>query len=165
MLIAKAFGAEYVLMTDVVDARLKQAKDLGADAVVKVSADDNQSAQDIVKAAGGLLFDAAIECCGFESATRTGIHVCKPGGTVCVVGMRQADMKLPIMEAGIKEVDIRGIFRYKNTYPTCISLLASKKLNVKGLITHRYGMDEILTAFETAKTGRDGAIKVMFNLS
>lgn len=68
------------------------------------------------------------------------------------------------MDATVREVDIRGIFRYANCYPVALDLIASKAVNVKPLITHRFSMDETLKAFETAHTGAGGAIKVLINL-
>lgn len=64
-----------------------------------------------------------------------------------------------------REVDVIGIFRYKNTWPLCIEFLRSGKIDVKPLITHRFGFSqkEVEEAFETSARGGT-AIKVMFNL-
>lgn len=64
-----------------------------------------------------------------------------------------------------REVDVIGIFRYKNTWPLCLEFLRSGKIDVKPLITHRFGFSqkEVEEAFETSARGGD-AIKVMFNL-
>lgn len=66
---------------------------------------------------------------------------------------------------GCREVDVIGVFRYKNTWPLCIEFLRSGKIDVKPLITHRFGFSqkEVEEAFETSARGGD-AIKVMFNL-
>lgn len=64
-----------------------------------------------------------------------------------------------------RETDVIGIFRYRNTYPLCIDFLRTGKIDVKPLITHRFGFsqEEIEQAFETSARGGN-AIKVMFNL-
>lgn len=67
--------------------------------------------------------------------------------------------------ANFREVDVIGIFRYKNTWPLCIEFITSGKIDVKPLITHRFGFSqkEVEEAFETSARGGT-AIKVMFNL-
>ena len=64
-----------------------------------------------------------------------------------------------------REVDVIGIFRYKNTWPLCLEFLRSGKIDVKPLITHRFGFSqkEVEEAFETSARGST-AIKFMFNL-
>lgn len=42
-------------------------------------------------------------------------------------------------------------------------MIATGKVNVKPLITHRYKLEESVQAFETARTGAGGAIKVMIS--
>lgn len=72
---------------------------------------------------------------------------------------------LVMMNVNCREVDVRGVFRYRNTYPLCINLLKSGKIDVRPLITHRFGFsqEEVEKAFATS-AGGGNAIKVMFNL-
>ena len=75
-----------------------------------------------------------------------------------------ADNKF-LMYVGCREVDVIGIFRYKDTWPLCLEFLRTGKIDVKPLITHRFGFsqEELVEAFEVGARGGD-AIKVMFNL-
>jgi L-iditol 2-dehydrogenase len=81
--------------------------------------------------------EVTIDCTGFESSLQTALQATAAGGRVCVVGMAQDIASLPLIAAAAKEVDIVGIFRYANTYPTCIQLMSSGAVDVKPLITHR----------------------------
>ena len=85
------------------------------------------------------------------------------GGRVVLVGMGSSSaMRLPLSAAAIKEIDVIGSFRYANTYPLCISLMSSKRVDVLPLVTHRFGWSasQLLAGFEAAASGN--AIKVMF---
>jgi D-xylulose reductase len=46
-------------------------------------------------------------------------------------------------------------------YPTAVKLLAEKKVDVKSLITHRFRLEEIEKAFETADTASEKPVKVV----
>ena len=52
-----------------------------------------------------------------------------------------------------------------SSYPTALSMVASGAVNVKPLVTHRFQLEQCLEAFETARTGAGGAIKVMIACS
>lgn len=59
---------------------------------------------------------------------------------------------LPMSASHLKEVDIIGIFRYANTYPTGIKIISSGVLpNLDNMVTHRFhGLASAKEAFETA---------------
>lgn len=86
------------------------------------------------------------------------IQATKSGGCLLLVGMGPPNVTVPLIDAAVREVDIKGVFRYCNTYdlvitelelndhasfscihrwPTAISMLASGQINVKPLVTHR----------------------------
>ena len=192
LLVAKAYGAAIALITDVSTTRLEKANQIGADhtlCVDKLSVD--QCVDRCVELLGGPA-DIVFDCAGFSSTTNTAIRVAMNGGIVVAVGLGETEQTIRATEISMREVDIRGIFRYAHTYPVCLQLLDSGKVNVDPLITHvldvtggtgggsgigsgkvdgagkggEWHMDEsvVMDGFEIARTGRDGAIKVMFTL-
>ncbi|XP_057853999.2 L-idonate 5-dehydrogenase isoform X1 [Cryptomeria japonica] len=167
MLVARAFGAVRVVLTDIDEKRLSTARELGADSTVLVSSDekDCDGEYQAIRSAMGGLIDATFECVGTTRTMTTALKVTKSGGKVCLVGMLHDKMTLPLTAAAAREVDVLGIFRHRNTYGTCIELLQSKKIDIQKLITHRFGLshDEVIEGFK-ASAGGGHAIKVMFNL-
>ena len=97
---------------------------------------------------------------------QTALTACARGGRMVLVGMgAHGNVSLPLTAAAAKEVDIIGSFRYANTYPLCISLMSSKRIDISPLITHRFGWssEQLQAGFQTAlHHERSGAIKVMF---
>ena len=84
-----------------------------------------------------------------------------------MVGMGTPIQTLPMSASHLKEVDIIGIFRYANTYPTGIKIISSGALpSLDNMVTHRFkGLAAAKDAFEIAgKTvDKDGnlVIKVL----
>lgn len=80
--------------------------------------------------------------------------------------MGTANLLLPVATCLIREVDLIGVFRYANTYPEALALLASGKLGDVGrMVTQTYPLEQAVEAFEDVRRGRDKngkpVIKVM----
>ncbi|XP_019200519.1 PREDICTED: L-idonate 5-dehydrogenase-like [Ipomoea nil] len=167
MLAARAFGAPTILIADVDDRCLSFAKSLGADHTIQVTTsiqDVEKEVEQIRQKSGGIV-DVSFDCVGFNKTMATALQATSSGGKVCLIGLGQTEMTVPITAASAREVDIVGIFRYRNTWPLCIEFLRSGKIDVKPLITHRFNFtqEELEQAFETS-AGGGNAIKVMFHL-
>ncbi|CAG7909745.1 sorbitol dehydrogenase [Brassica rapa] len=167
MLAARAFGVPKIVIVDVDDNRLSVAKQLGAYGIVKVttSLEDVGSEVEQIQKTMGSNIDVTFDCAGFNKTMSTALAATRCGGKVCLVGMGHGIMTVPLTPAAAREVDVVGVFRYKNTWPLCLEFLTSGKIDVKPLITHRFGFSqkEVEDAFETSARGSN-AIKVMFNL-
>ncbi|CAJ1952615.1 unnamed protein product [Sphenostylis stenocarpa] len=167
MLAARAFGAPKIVIADVDDHRLSVAKSLGVDGIVEVSTNIQDVDEEVVKIKKvmGAGINVSFDCAGFDKTMSTALGATQRGGKVCLVGMGHSVMTLPLTPAAVREVDVVGVFRYMNTWPLCLEFLRSGKIDVKPLITHRFGFSqkEVEEAFETSARGGN-AIKVMFNL-
>ncbi|KAM8804601.1 sorbitol dehydrogenase [Eudromia elegans] len=159
VIVAKMMGAAAVVVTDLSASRLQKAKEIGADNVIQVKNETPQEVASKVKSLLGCMPDITVECTGAEACIQAGIYATRSGGTLVLVGLGSEMVTVPIVHAAVREVDIKGIFRYCNTWPIAIGLLASKRINVKPLVTHRFPLEKALEAFETTKRGE--GIKVM----
>ncbi|RDW77238.1 GroES-like protein [Coleophoma cylindrospora] len=133
-----------------INDRLDGARSVAADAlnVAKVDMPDLDDDED-----DGV--DVTFECTGKEACMQTALYATKPGGKLIMVGMGTPIQTLPMSAAHLREVDILGIFRYANAYPTGIRLLGGKgamKLpDLNDMVTHRVqGLANAQTAFELA---------------
>lgn len=162
LLVAKAMGASKIVITDLSQNRLDVAKKLGADAtyLVKNDCKESEVVEKIHRLFGGEEPDKTIDACGAQSSIRLAILATKSGGVAVFVGMGESEIQIPLINALVREVDIRGVFRYANDYTDALDLLASGKIDVKPLITHNYKIEDTVEAFETSKSGQ-GVIKVM----
>jgi L-iditol 2-dehydrogenase len=79
---------------------------------------------------------------------------------------------LPVSAAALREVDIIGVFRYANTYPTGIEVVAGTGADYPdfaALVTHRFrGLESVSEAFDMAGRTKDEegrlVIKVLVEL-
>lgn len=160
LLAAKAMGASQVVISDLSSERLAKAKEMEADFLLPVRKEDTP--QELAKKVQGMLGcmpQITIECTGVESSMQTAIYATRSGGVVVLVGLGAEMTTVPLVNASVREVDIRGVFRYCNTWPMAIAMLAAKKVNVKPLVTHRFPLEQAVQAFET--THRGLGVKVM----
>lgn len=163
LLTAKACGASQVCVTDLDEKRLQMAKQLGADFVVKVTSKEPKEMAGQIEECFGEKPEITIECSGAPPSIKTAIFSTRSGGCVVLVGLGPAEVTMPIVDAAVREVDIRGIFRYVNCYPTALAMVASGKVDVKPLITHRFSLEQTMDAFNTTLKGE--GIKVMIKCS
>lgn len=158
LLVARAMGASQTIVIDIDADRLSVAKEMGADKVIVThsESDPKMSVQDIEA-------DVCFDATGVESAVKACVYGAKRGGVVVLIGMGQPEVSLPVLEATVKEVDLRSVFRYCNTYPTALELVASGKVQLKRLVTHRYKMLQTEIALECALNRANKAIKIMID--
>lgn len=67
----------------------------------------------------------------------------------------------PLFHLINKEITMKGSFRYgPGDYALAIALVERGLIDLKPLVTHRYGFDESLTAFKTTSAGKDSEGRV-----
>jgi len=168
MAVAKALGARRVIAIDINEARVNFAKTYAAtDSFVPSKPKEGESRMeysrrtaDEIRAKFGLgergtnAVDTVLEATGAEVCVQTGLFLAKVGGVFTQIGMGAPEVQIPITMLLVKELKVRGSFRYGyGDYPLAIDLVASGKIDLKPLVTHRYKFEDAVEAFESTKKG------------
>ncbi|XP_052752231.1 sorbitol dehydrogenase-like [Galleria mellonella] len=161
-LTAKAMGATKILITDVVQSRLDTAKGMGVDHVLLTDTkwSDKETVDKIVAILGGRP-NITIDACAYPSAQRAALLVTRTCGVVVVVGIGGKTVELPLSDAMLREVDIRGSYRICNTYPAALAAVSSGSINLKPFITHHFPLSKTKEAVELAQSG--AAMKIIIH--
>jgi len=169
LLAAKAAGASQVAITDINEQRLAFAKTLGATSVHHIDIQrGNEGVLQVDMATQianslGRAPTAALECSGAQSSVHLALKAMDSRGIMVVIGRGAPEVSISPAEIIRKELDIRGVFRYANCYPTALELIMSGQVNLDGFISHRFSLDQVEAAFQTAQAGQ--AIKVMIDIN
>ena len=143
---AKAFGASEVVVSDVNPHRLALARRLGATATVDVTTTD------LAAGVADLEPDVLIECSGVASVISGAIRCVARAGHVVLVGMGGDEIALPLARVQNYELTVTGTFRYANTWPTARALVADGSVDLDALVSHRFGLADVVAALDVART-------------
>jgi len=161
MLAARAEGAAGIFVTDKIDERLSMASKEGALLA------RNPLKGDIVKTIleqepPGL--DVVFECCGQQDAFDQGIELLKPGSKLMVVGIPEFDRwSMSVDKTRRKEITIQFVRRQADCTEEALEMIRSGKIDVSGMITHRFPFEKAKDAFDLVAAYGDGVMKAMID--
>jgi L-iditol 2-dehydrogenase len=153
--VARLAGATRVIATDLPGRphRLEAARALGAEAL---PAEEGHEARAIRDLTGGRGLDAAIEAAGENAAVDAAVEAVRPGARVVLAGIpaheRVSFLASPARRKGLSLILSR---RMKHTYPRAIRLAVAGRVDLRGLVSHRFALEQAAGAFAAAAT-REG---------
>ena len=155
-------GASLIIAVDGIDTRLEIAKQMGADVTINFNKTD--AVAEILKITGGRGVDASIEALGLQSTFEAALRVLKPGGTLSSLGVYSSDLQIPLsaFNAGLGDKKIVSSLcpGGKERMRRLLNVVASGRVDLGKLVTHRYALDDIEEAYDLFSHQRDGVLKV-----
>jgi len=159
---AKLRGATTIIAVESVPKRQDMARRLGADHVVDFKATD--PVEEIMRLTDGRGVDTAIEALGTQATFEGALRVLRPGGTLSSLGVYSTDLCIPLgpFAAGLADMKIVTTLcpGGKERMRRLMSLIASGRVDLKPLVTHRFKLDQIEDAYDLFAHQRDGVLKV-----
>lgn len=135
--VARVFGANQITVTDVSAFRLDAARRLGFAAT---PADEPITGE----------FDVLLECSGAAAALKSGIRALARAARAVLIGMGPDEVPIEVARVQSREIRLSGVFRYANTYPTALDLIARGLVDVTSIITHRFPLRQAEDAITLA---------------
>lgn len=160
LLTAQLYSPGAILMIDLDANRLRVAERLGATAVVNGAVDD--AVARVLALTDGAGVDLAIEAVGTPAAFDTCQSIVAAGGRIANVGVHGKPVQLHLEKLWDRNIALTTRLVDTTTTPLLLKLVQSGRLRPAGLITHRFGLDEIMQAYDTfADAARTSALKVI----
>lgn len=158
--VAKAVGG-IVLAVDILEKKLDWAKKFGADYLINPKESDDV-AKTIRKLTGGGA-DIALEAIGNPTTIQQAFSCLRTGGRLVTVGYSPQDVSLSAARIMYREMEIVGSLGCRPVdYPKIIELVKMGKLKVKELVTHKFRLEDINTAFDVMRKGESLRSVIVF---
>ncbi|PAU78330.1 L-idonate 5-dehydrogenase [Halomonas salipaludis] len=151
-------GAQEIVATDMYEAPLRIAKEMGATTTINVANDESALA---MLTAGKGTQDVVFECSGSPEALDFALAAIRPRGTIVTVGLGG---KIPVEVNLIvaKEIEIKGSFRFDQEFYKAVELIDKGVVDLASFITSSVSMSSAQEAFELASQ-REKAMKVQID--
>jgi L-iditol 2-dehydrogenase len=161
--VAKALGAQPVILTGTRERRLEMGKRLGADAVINVTNEDAVAA--VQRLTGGKGVQYVLECSGSPNALNEAARMVNRGGRICLAAFPANPVPVDLaylVRNNIYVFGIRGEGR--SATHRAAALMTQKRFDAKMIHTHTFPLGEVPTAIKYARERIDDAIKVVVKM-
>ena len=158
--VAKALGAQPVILTGTRDSRLDMGQKLGADHVVNVSREDPVEA--VTRITGGKGVSYVLECSGAANALNEAGRMVNRGGRICLAAFPHEPVMVDLAHLVRNNIYVFGIRgEGKSATHRAAALIAQKRFDAKLIHTHTFPLSEVPTAIRYARDRVEDAIKVV----
>jgi threonine dehydrogenase-like Zn-dependent dehydrogenase len=156
-------GAREIIAIDLLESRLAHSPGMGATATVCNAKEDPIAA--VSRITGGRMAEIVIEAVGHQDqALDLCIDLCQPGGRILYFGVPPEYIdRVRWRDLFFKNITLHTSVNpdFRRDFPLAMRWIGEGRIDVSKIITHRYPVSQIQTAFETFRDRKEGALKVL----
>jgi L-iditol 2-dehydrogenase len=161
--VARASGAEAMMITDISDYKLSKAKECGLETAVNPNKEDLNEA--ILNSFGPDRADLILECVGIQPTITEAVEYARKGTSIVIVGVFG---QKPVVDLGLvqdRELSLVGTLMYqKSDYEQAIKLVAGGRVVLTPLITDHFPFEQYLDAYHKIEAAQGNIMKVMITI-
>jgi alcohol dehydrogenase len=159
---ARLMSPSHIVAIDQADSRLEAAKHFGADVTINNAVADPSS--ELQWLTDDLGVDVAIEAVGVPETFELCADLVRPGGHVANIGVHGRPATLHLERLWIRDITITTGLVDTYSTPTLLRLVKSRQIDARPFVTHRFGKDEVLTAYDVFdRASETDALKMVIN--
>jgi threonine dehydrogenase-like Zn-dependent dehydrogenase len=163
---ARLMGAAEIYAVDSDHSRLAIAKQFGATATFL---SDDRPVERILELTNGKGVEVSIEALGLQTTFENALRVLAPGGTLSSVGVYSGHLLVPLegIHAGLGDQTIVTTLcpGGKERMRRLMQLVRAHRINLRPLLTHTFGLDDIAKAYDLFQSRAQGVLKVAIKVS
>jgi alcohol dehydrogenase len=160
LLTAQFYSPAEIIAIDLDDNRLEVARKFGATKTVNSSS--GNAVQAVMDLTGGKGVDVAIEAVGIPATFNICQEIVGVGGRIANVGVHGKSVDLHLEKLWIQNITITTGLVDTYSTPMLLKTVTAGKIDPKLLITHRFPLSDIMTAYDVfGNAAREGALKVI----
>ena len=158
--VAKAYGADFVFSSDILEKPLDVASSLGADMTINARRENLASV--VERETGGRGVDVVFDTVGSRETFKTGLKILKRAGRMVLLAVTDTEVSINLRDLSGERIITSSANNLYPEYDIGIRLMATGKVRAKPFITHIFNLNDIVEAFDIALHKEDyGAIKVV----
>lgn len=151
---------DHIIVADINDEKLKDAKKNGAEHTINVSAEDVQAK--VREYTGGHGATVSIDAVCNRTSLLTLLDATGNAGRVITMGFSIAPTEINQFVITSKELDVRGSRLQNRMFGEAIDLIASGKLDLSGSCSHTFPLTEAQKAFDFVDSHDPSIRKIVF---
>ncbi len=142
---------DFILISDIDDARLERAIQLGADGILHVAHED--ATMRALELSGGKQFDLVADAAGFTSTRQQGLSVIAPGGDFLFVALGSVKTEVDFMQLVTGELRFFGTQCHtKDDFALALEMIADGRIDYTRIVT-QMPLSRGEEAFENSRLG------------
>ncbi|RMD95754.1 MAG: alcohol dehydrogenase, partial [Alphaproteobacteria bacterium] len=158
--VAKALGAQPVVMVGTRANRNRMALELGADIAIDAKSEDPVAR--VKELTGGKGADYVIDCAGTGITANQAVRMTNRGGRICLAAFPKEAVEFELGQLAVNNIYLYGIRgEGRSATHRAMALMAQKRFDATKIHTHTFPMSQLPTAIRYARDRVDDAIKVV----
>lgn len=154
LVLARRCNVQSVTVLDLAPDRLKLARQMGAERVIRCDRGPVPSGR----------FDVVVEAVGVAATLNQAVRLAARGGQVIVLGMSEREIPVDVFDIVSREIRLEGSFNYTfKEFKRTVGMLPSLRPYLERVVSHRVPLADGVDMFRRLARGEAGMSKVILS--